>query len=384
MKSIGITLKMKSLNNVWANGLHQNIISLYKLLSKTGAYDVSFILDHLSSEKEDFIKTQEQQEDKMVSIFDVMDGTVTFDIILEAAVSFSDRHIEKMKSDNKDMKMISVLYGNPYITDMEKLLFNHDETKQFSLIKDYHSKRDEYWISPHFQISKGYLETLTKAPVRICPYIWSPEFLEKELDYYEKRDGHRNVYDQNKIKSVAVLEPNLNIVKTSIIPALVAEQLYCDEKRQIPEKTYLFGTDIIKERKEAISLLGHLEITKDKRMFFEGRYRFLHIFKSHAGTLLCHHFHNGLNYVYLEALYLGLPLVHNSEFLQGAGYYYDGFDIKDGARALKEAITTHDSRREEYQKTANQFIWQYSPENPININGYVELVEGLFPNYLRS
>ena len=58
-----------------------------------------------------------------------------------------------------------------------------------------------------------------------------------------------------------------------------------------------------------------------------------------------------LNYIYLEALYLGIPLIHNSKILENAGYYYEGINIDEGAVKLEKAITNHDKK--EYKKVAS-------------------------------
>ena len=55
----------------------------------------------------------------------------------------------------------------------------------------------------------------------------------------------------------------------------------------------------------------------------------------------------------MEALYLGIPLIHNSKILENAGYYYEGINIDEGAFKLGSALK-HD--KEEYKKKANKVL----------------------------
>jgi hypothetical protein len=101
------------------------------------------------------------------------------------------------------------------------------------------------------------------------------------------------------------------------------------------------------------------------------------IFTKFSGTLLTHQHMNALNYVYLEALYLGIPLVHNSEYFKETGYYYEGFDVVSGSIALKKAIEEDGNFSDEYKEKSKEILWKYSPENPVNIQGYIELIDKL-------
>ena len=105
---------------------------------------------------------------------------------------------------------------------------------------------------------------------------------------------------------------------------------------------------------------------------------------------------NGLNYTYLECLHLGIPLVHNSKYIQDAGFYYSGYDIHAGADQVENMITTYDRDYDKHMKKNKEVLFRYSPENEryylltnndFNINiSKKELVKSLknikFSNYL--
>jgi len=109
-------------------------------------------------------------------------------------------------------------------------------------------------------------------------------------------------------------------------------------------------------------------------MSFEARYRITDFFNTHASVLLSHQDNNALNYVYLECLYLGIPFVHNSKFFKEVGFYYEGYDVSEGARQLTKALDSINNESPNGDKT-EEYLWKYSPENPDNINGYIKLIE---------
>ena len=74
-------------------------------------------------------------------------------------------------------------------------------------------------------------------------------------------------------------------------------------------------------------------------------------------------------------MYLNLPFVHNSPTFEEHGYYYPGFDVDKGAEALKEAITEHPKRYLEDRKKNEELMWRYNPNNKVNVDGYIELME---------
>jgi hypothetical protein len=81
-----------------------------------------------------------------------------------------------------------------------------------------------------------------------------------------------------------------------------------------------------------------------------------------------------LNYTYLEALHFNFPLVHNSNIIKSAGYYYPDYDTKLGSRALELALNYHDQNLESYKENSRKTIYKYSPKNPLVIEKYKKLL----------
>ena len=57
--------------------------------------------------------------------------------------------------------------------------------------------------------------------------------------------------------------------------------------------------------------------------------------------IVSHQQDNALNYLYLEALYLNLPLLHNSHFIKECGYYYPDNDIDIAKLHIAKILKDH-------------------------------------------
>jgi len=75
------------------------------------------------------------------------------------------------------------------------------------------------------------LRTVSRVPVFAVPHIWSPLFIQGQIDQVEK-DGHRFGY-QPHVSSpgadrpgwrTAIFEPNISVVKSCFIPMLCASR----------------------------------------------------------------------------------------------------------------------------------------------------------------
>ena len=116
----------------------------------------------------------------------------------------------------------------------------------------------------------------------------------------------------------------------------------------------------------------------DKVASVESRFNLADALGQEGGIIVSHHWENGLNYLYYETLYGGFPLVHNSPFLKDIGYYYDGFDIGDGVKALERAALHHDETRGEYDLKAKAFVNNVDPNYKYVIEAYDVEIRRLF------
>jgi hypothetical protein len=261
------------------------------------------------------------------------------------------------QENNPHIKLAHFNQG-PFYFESLKAFKNNRE-----MATDFIHRRDALWVTPQYEWQAPYLsEWLRSESWQVTPYIWRPARL-TNASSYQKKNARR----------VGVYETNRGVYKMSMIPIMIANQAHRQEENSIE----YFETPAMKDMftKEFKRLLSDLDIQvhAQKEMVripeqFEDK---------QIGTILSHHMLNGLNYLHMEALYLNMSLVHNSEFIKDCGYYYPRFDVKTGAEVLRRAMDTHDLNLEEYAAASAKCLWRYAPENPNNIKHYEQLLNHL-------
>lgn len=351
---IGITSQCDE--NLFGNGLKSNVWFLYRLLKGVG-YDV-----HLVSESD------KHYGNKLIGVevekLDTL-SIQSYNIIIQCANSLSETCRKILRGHGGIVG--SCEYGNKILIDMGTMIYGGPGENTFTM-----PDVDFYWTSPHFERTKNALQTLAKAPVSICPYIWSPEIITRSY----MNAGYNPYFGEHvNLKNVAIMESNLYMVKMCFIPMLISEELY-DRNPDMIENVFNIGSAKLKDKKNFQRFCTRFNLVKDKKMSFEGRWalNFL-LHKGYAGTIVSHQWCNELNYLQLEAMHFNLPFVHNSDTFKEHGYYYPEFDVHAGADALQEAINEHSKRYLEDRPKNNELMWRYNPNNKKNVDGYVELLE---------
>lgn len=348
-------------NTLYANGISQNIILLFRLFELLG-HEVVLIADNHQ-------KDQKLSENQVISLYTVdqlKEDKWSIDLFFEAGAVIAADKKDIIKS--LGAKLISINYGNSITIDMENIIYSNDEKAGFQHIP--HAV-DYILVSPHHIHQASYVGTIFQADVGVIPFIWDPDFIIKKN--FRKKDVRKkpNIY---------VMEPNLSVIKNALIPMAIIETLH----RQDPEsfhQAFIFNALDIKDKpyflNNIVSNMASLNAsaTKDK-VFFSRRRRFDDVF-SYPDILLSHQWKNALNYLSLEALYHNIPLVHNSEFLQEVGYFYPDFDVTKGAEALLDGITHHKDNFAQQQNKNQSFLHQFSITSKTRQKEYQELIEKL-------
>jgi hypothetical protein len=324
---IGITIRAEM--SIWSNGLDQNIYFLYKMLEDIG-YEPIFISEDIGNLK----------------ILDVSAKKITYatlkelDIILEVAHPLSDNMANYYNSMGKPL--IGIKYGNTYMIDLESYV-SDDEARQAKAVgtnRPFHNR--EIWVSEQYYKFKDYYETLTRAKVRVIPYIWDSMILR---DFDENFHMAPMKVNQDDFKKIAIVEPNINILKNSMVPLAICNAAYLKDKDCI-KHVYCFNAKQFGENKTFLNYVKNLKIFKDNKTTYEGRMPLYKIFKeNHANTIVSTQFFNEQNYVYAETLFYKRLLVHNSPMFKEVGIYYPEFDVSAGGEALLDAIYNFDQEK---------------------------------------
>jgi hypothetical protein len=357
MKNINVAITIRNdqpLNQtLFGNGLSQNVKFLYDILELIDCSPY-FLVDTSSPHNSIVLKDKTYDA---YTIAEVIESKRHTDIALEAGVTIAKEQRDLLKN-TFNTKIVIVRYGHSMFMDMEQMC--HPETMSGGL---HVAKPDAVWASPHFIKAFSYLETIYDAPVSIGPYIWEPDFVSKDHDrtYLDKPD-------------IYVMEPSISLLKNALIPIAIIEKTYREQPDSFGKAMILNGTHYNQSNYFLDNIARNMKslIAENNKVYFTGRYGFDDVFKR-RDILLGHQFECELNYLYLEALYKNIPLVHNSPAFCEVGYYYPEFDVNVGRFQLAAAI--NDTQYDENKNV--EFIYKYSIHNSANQARYLELIESI-------
>jgi hypothetical protein len=105
---------------------------------------------------------------------------------------------------------------------------------------------------------------LRRLPARVAPFIWSPMFVEERGKDLPENGRYRPGAGP---KRLSVMEPNLNVVKFCLYPALIAELAWRERPDSIAILQVTNAERIARESLEFISLMNQLDIVRTRRSF---------------------------------------------------------------------------------------------------------------------
>jgi hypothetical protein len=350
---------------------------LAKLLKLAG-HEVTLI-NFISSDKAETNYPWSQEEYKTININENPKYPAEhLDVLIHLQTMPSENETSIWKSMNPNLKVVGYKCGNSYVNDMEDILFKARDT--YNNLNRYDTKLDALWYVPQQkQNNHDYFSILHRIESQAIPFVWDPMFLEGDLKLVP--DAFYAPTDQPK--RVAIFEPNINIVKYSVPSVLAIEHAY----RQRPDLIgfmYVSNTNHLLDINLFKSMMNQMEIVKDKKAQFTSRYKIVHYLKTNTDIVMSHQWANPLNYLYLDAVYLGYPLVHNAEMFADVGYYYEDFNLKQAASQIINAAENHDANLEEYKKDVASKIYRYMPENERLQQEYTKLLDSLFDEDVKN
>lgn len=346
---------------LFTNGLQQNVVFLARLLQDLG-HNPMIVVNHSIDECID-----PPTDILIMNIDEVYD--YKYDYILQTAFTIGINTTMELKRMNPRCKNVHIFYGNGMLSAIELSLELSD--REMNPINP--DLVDEVWVSPHYEFSKSFYQTYYKTNrILTIPYIWDSVYVDAHEAIWNTIDKSCK-YDPNRPKNIAVMEPNLNFTKNAVPPIFLIEELYARNPDLI-ESVNIYCTSKLKEKYYFQQLLNITQLHKDGKINLLNRQNASKTFSHDCNLLLSHNFMNGLNYTYLEALHFNIPLVHDSTYIEEAGYYYPMFDFQTGARALEKALTLHDENLGLYEQKAKNVLRKYSPHNPLVIEEYKKLL----------
>jgi hypothetical protein len=358
---VGVTLHIRDKGqSLWENGIFQNCSFLVQLLRAcSNVAEAVLVVDTLEPV---ILPPDMMLQTPGLKVLNLTEALEMTDVMIEMSAQLPEDWVAAFRA--KGGKYLWMRVGNDYVIDIERAMHSLPHAGLCST-----KKYDAVWTIPEYERScHDYFSITARAPVRILPHLWSPEFFDRGISGLPPGSSYGYQPGRSRWR-LCCFEPNVCTVKSGIIPLLACEEAYRATPGQI-ETVRICNAISMKERKPFVEMAQSLDIVKHGVVSFEARYPLYDFMTHHGDCVVSHHWENGQNYVYYEALYGGYPLIHNSEFIKDHGYYYPDFDTKAAGAAIGKALIEHDANFESYCRNAADLIRTLSPTYPDNVKAY--------------
>ncbi len=364
---VGVTLSIREgAQSIWENGIFQNCVFLVQLLNLSPAVGEAVLVNTGTHAPSAGLLLDRAS----VRIIGLDEAAQTLDIAIEMSALLPEPWFQSFRARGGRTAWMRV--GNDYVIDIERAMYNRPHAALCS-----NKVYDAVWTLPEYEHScSDYFSLTARAPVRIVPHLWSPQFLRMGIDSLPA--DHRWGYQPGRATwRVCSFEPNMCMVKTSLIPILVCEEAYRANPAFL-DLLRVCNSLALKDDPQFVTMANTLDVVSHGLASFDGRFTVYEFMAHHGDCIVSHHWENGQNYLYYEALYGGYPLVHNSEFIKGCGYYYPHFDCQAGGAALLRAYMEHDRRLDDEKRSTAALLHSVDVANPDNIEAYTRELLALY------
>lgn len=342
-------------NNIFANGLFQNVFVLYKMFSAMGYCPIMIVNDKPKSLENIPLIIRSC---RMMVADEILKQPIPVLAYIEIGMSI-DPIVRKF------LRMIGAksykLYlGNILNIDIETPIFYQQTNFAHHVI----GELDEVWVSPHYKMHEEYACYLNHTDPKTqkyltVPYVWDPCIIDnttKDLKWRMRTGSEKETY--------IITEPNISFQKSSVIPILALERWYQKNKERDIQIVVFNGERLLMTPFFKENIWDKLDLVKDNKISVTGRsdiQKTMEIYP-HA-TFILHQINNEYNYMTLELLHNGYPVIHNSETWKEYGYYYKASDLNMLGQQIN-LTHNHITNFEIYKSHAQNLIYTHSPYNP--------------------
>lgn len=357
--------------NLYSNGLFQNVFVFYRMFDAMGYAPIMLV-----NEKPKDIKSIPDvlHRCRMMIVEDILKQPMANVVaMLEIGMSMDPlvRQFVKMIGG----RLLKIYLGNILNIDIETPIFMPSHHFAHHVV----GKNDAILVSPHYGQHTEYASYLNHVvppadlTKTIAPYVWDPNIL--------TRDGAQTITWRAPAKPeeevFVIMEPNISFQKCAFMPLLIMERWYRDVGKPKGWKGMIRvvnGDRLLMVPHFVHNIMPYLEIYRDAKVESTGRNDIVSVLTEWpTATFVLHNYNNEFNYMTLELLWCGFPVLHNSPSWLEFGYGYK--DLKGAAALAEEARTRHAERLETYRAHAAALAWRYSPYNPTIHEAWSRLIE---------
>ncbi|QSN60825.1 DUF2827 domain-containing protein [Caballeronia sp. M1242] len=370
---IGITIGLHhEAETLWNNGIKQNAVFLAEALKNCANVENVVLVNTTSVPITDKLPWDLNRW-----------PTVTFegakdniDVLIELGGQIDPGATEYLKQ--RGARLVSYCCGFEYVHAMESILFNKPSFGDNLFVNQ---RYDDIWMIPQVaNISQPYFEVMRRQSARVVPFIWSPVFLNARTAEMPASGEYRPHQGPRRL---SVMEPNINVVKFCLYPAMIAELAYRERPDAIELLQVTNTQHLATNCREFISLMNQLDIVRQHKAVFLGRFDTPTFLSERTDIVVSHQWENPLNYFYLEVCWQGYPLIHNATLCTDLGYYYHANDVKEGAARVIQAIDGHDERFAQYRDEQRKAITRFLPDDAQLVAAYTGLLSSLMERIPR-
>src|SRR6056300_569555 len=238
---------------MWINGIKQNAIFLANALIHVG-HKVT-LLD-TSSNVEAFDDTGKvtkvMWDYNQFPVYKYSKVARECDVLIMLGTTLEGHTLRYFKQPSEiNKRIIKYMCGNNYVIDMERSIFETSASNQRTAWKS-DGLIDECWYVPQqgYQNHEYYrvLMGLEHDKVKPVPFVWDPMFIDQIESLYD-RNKNVPIYQpkENSEKKLCNFEPNMNVVKYSMIPLLIIEDAYVNHNIDYKFTTLISGDRLPKK-----------------------------------------------------------------------------------------------------------------------------------------
>jgi hypothetical protein len=371
---IGISVLTHAGQNIWENGLGQNIVVLAQSLRR-----LPFVRRVLLIDVGDQEALPEQVDALALGLrrMSMREATDEVDLVIEMGGVLDAAWLALLRARGK--KVVYYCAGHPFAGMVEASVFGKPGGFPRA------DRCDEVWVLPEYAAFSAFQRVMHRCPVHVVPYLWHPHFLQQRIDEVTRlgfQFGWQSARAAGASRAtglrVAIFEPNVSVAKTSSISMLACDEAYRADRSSV-QMMHVLNTVHMKDHPTLLYLANSLDLVQQHKACFHGRHDIVGFMVQHADAVVSHQWTNDQNYSYLDALYGDYPLVHNSPWLHGfgAGYYYPGFEAAEGGRQLLLAAREHDVRLADQRRAAQAVFAAVEPFSEANLQAYAQMLQRL-------
>jgi len=348
-------------DHIWANGLFQNVYIIYRMIEIMG-YKPWLMVDNSKNHTEAKI----HDAFRMLDFKEYANNPFPVASYLEMGMS-CDPGIRRFFR-SMGAKVSKLYLGNILNIDIETMTF----LKTVNFSHHVAGELDEIWVSPHYDFHAEYAGSINAlcGKTRIAPYVWDPMFIQNMGTVYNDKG-----LDIGSPRNFIVMEPNISFQKNSVIPITALEAYYRMYPGRVNDAIIINGERLKQMPYYNNSILPHMTIYKDGKLKLMPRAHIVNLVKAFPSAIIVmHQVNNEYNYSFLEFCTMGFPVVHNIERFKAYGYYYDTNDFDGAAKQIDNIVKYHKDNTVAYAAQIKQLTWQFSINNPVNVEGWKELL----------